>query len=146
VPPVGRNRRHLGGDSLRARLALTYIALEQKDREQAMRTFIFVALIGLTACLPNTNTYEKGQRDISDRSRIDQIQKGSITKDNILVLFGQHEGKSFEADGDETWSYTYVSREPRSPFLASPSQVHSAVLIVTFDNRGTVKSYSTSGS
>jgi outer membrane protein assembly factor BamE (lipoprotein component of BamABCDE complex) len=112
-----------------------------------MRTLIFAvaALIGLAACVPSA-TYEKGQRDISDKSRIDQIQKGSTTKDNILVLFGQPAGKAFEANGDETWNYGYVSRQARSPFLPAPPQVQSVVLFVTFDNRGIAKSYSTSGS
>ena len=53
-----------------------------------MRAIILAALIGLAACVPNT-TIEKGQRDIFDQSRVDQIQRGSTTKDNIIVLFGQ---------------------------------------------------------
>jgi hypothetical protein len=80
-----------------------------------MRTLIFAALVGLAACVPNT-TYEKGQKDIFDKSRIDQIQKGSTTMDNIIVLFGQPEGKAFEANGDETWNYGYVSRQASPEF------------------------------
>ena len=110
-----------------------------------MRTLIFAALVGLAACVPGT-TYEKGQRDIFDKSRIDQIQRGSTTKDNILVLFGQPEGKSIGENGDEAWNYSYVSRQARSPFLPSPPEIHSVVLIVSFDKRGIVTSYTTSGS
>jgi|HubBroStandDraft_3_1064219.scaffolds.fasta_scaffold1685227_1 outer membrane protein assembly factor BamE (lipoprotein component of BamABCDE complex) len=104
-----------------------------------MRAIILAALICLAGCVPPT-TIEKGQRDIFDQSRISQIQQGSTTKDNIIVLFGQPGGKGFEANGDETWTYTYASRR-KNPLLPGPAEVHSAALIVTFDKRGIVKSY-----
>jgi outer membrane protein assembly factor BamE (lipoprotein component of BamABCDE complex) len=98
-----------------------------------MRSIILAALICLVGCVPPA--MEKGQRDIFDQSRISQIQQGSTTKDNIIVLFGQPGGKSFEANGDETWTYTYASRQ-KNPLLPGPAEVHSAALNVTFDKRG----------
>jgi outer membrane protein assembly factor BamE (lipoprotein component of BamABCDE complex) len=87
--------------------------------------------------------YESGQRDISDTSRISQIQKGSSTKEQIHMLFGSPKGTEFAANDDETWTYSYwsstydpvhVPQEPHRVFRAS-------TLNVTFDKRGIVKAY-----
>jgi outer membrane protein assembly factor BamE (lipoprotein component of BamABCDE complex) len=105
-----------------------------------MRTLFLAALIGLAACVPNT-TYGGGPRDTFDQSRVEQIQKGSTTKDNIIALFGEPGVKDLPAKGDETWTYTYAVRRDSAPSLPSAPRGHPAALIITFDNQGIVKSY-----
>jgi len=108
----------------------------------AMRTLFLAALIGLAACFPNA-TYGEGPGGAFDQSRVEQIQKGSTTKDNIITLFGEPGAKDLPANGDETWIYTYVVKQINAPPSQSSSlRRHSSMLIITFDNQGIVKSFS----
>jgi outer membrane protein assembly factor BamE (lipoprotein component of BamABCDE complex) len=77
--------------------------------------------------------------DIFDQSRTNQIQKGSSTKENILVLFGKPAGTEFAENGDESWDYTYtlITSDP----LARTRKTYGSHLSVTFDNKGLVKAY-----
>jgi outer membrane protein assembly factor BamE (lipoprotein component of BamABCDE complex) len=108
--------------------------------KRTMRTLFLAALIGLAACVPNT-TYGGGPRDTFDQSRVEQIQKGSTTKDNIIALFGEPGVKDLPAKGNETWTYTYAVGRDSAPSLPSAPRGHPSALIITFDNRGIVKSY-----
>ena len=105
-----------------------------------MRTLAFAALIGLTASVPNA-TYGEGPGGTFDQSRFEQIQKGSTTKDNIIALFGEPGAKDLPANRDETWIYTYVATQASASSQTSVPRDHSSMLMITFDNRGIVKSY-----
>jgi outer membrane protein assembly factor BamE (lipoprotein component of BamABCDE complex) len=105
-----------------------------------MRTRFLAALIGLAAFVPNT-TYGEGTRTTFDQSRVEQIKKGSTTKDNIIALFGEPGVKELPAKGDEKWTYTYVVRRDSTPSLPSALRGDPSALIITFDSRGIVKSY-----
>ena len=87
-----------------------------------MRTLFLAALIGLAACVPNT-TYGGAPRDTFDQSRVEQIQKGSTTKDNIIALFGEPGVKDLPAKGNETWTYTYAVRRDSAPSLPAAPRV-----------------------
>jgi len=102
-----------------------------------MRTLAFAALIGLAASFPNT-TYGEGPGGTFDQSKVEQIQKGSTTKTNIIALFGEPGAKDLPANGDETWIYTYPVRQISAP--SQPSS-HAYMLMITFDNQGIVKSF-----
>jgi outer membrane protein assembly factor BamE (lipoprotein component of BamABCDE complex) len=101
-----------------------------------------ILTIVLAGCATSTET---GKKDIFDQSRIEQIKKGSSTKDNITVLFGPPEGTEFAANGDEMWSYHYVLRTS-NPLLQPSSKTYLSYLDVTFDNRGIVKAYTVQNS
>jgi outer membrane protein assembly factor BamE (lipoprotein component of BamABCDE complex) len=103
-----------------------------------MRTLAFAALIGLAASFPNS-TYGEGPGGTSNHSRVEQIQKGSTTKDNIIALFGEPGTKDLPANGDETWIYTYIKQISARSQSSSPRR-HPTMLIITFDNKGFVKS------
>ncbi len=111
------------------------------------RVFTTVALmIAIGGCAGT----EGGQRQITDSSKIGQIQKGVSTKDSIRSAFGDPEGVSYEANGDEIWTYSY-SRSSVTPatyvpvvgMFAGGATVKSSALVVTFDSRGVVKEYAT---
>ena len=87
-----------------------------------MRTLAFAALIGLAASFPNS-TYGEGPGGTSNHSRVEQIQKGSTTKDNIIALFGEPGVKDLPAKGDETWTYTYAVRRDSAPSLPAAPRV-----------------------
>jgi outer membrane protein assembly factor BamE (lipoprotein component of BamABCDE complex) len=106
-----------------------------------MRTLAFAALIGLTASVPNA-TYGEGPGGTFDQSRVEQIQKGSTTKDNIIALFGEPGAKDLPANRDETWIYTYVVRQISVPSQPLAPRSYPSMLTITFDNRGIVKSFS----
>jgi len=103
-----------------------------------MRTLAFAALIGLAASFPNT-TYGEGPGGTSNHSRVEQIQKGSTTKNNIIALFGEPGTKDLPANGDERWIYTYLKQISARSQSSSPRR-HPTMLIITFDNKGFVKS------
>ena len=105
-----------------------------------MRALLFAALISLAASAPIT-TYGEGPRDPFDQSRIEQIQKGSTTKEQIIALFGEPNAKDLPANRDETWIYTYVATQASASSQTSVPRDHSSMLMITFDNRGIVKSY-----
>lgn len=109
--------------------------------ERSIVSFVLAGTLtlGFVGCVPS---HEAGQRDIFDQSRISQIQKGTTTKDNIIVLFGQPAGTQFAANGDETWSY-YYTLTTGTPFVPGSGKTSFTELIVTFDNRSIVKSYGT---
>jgi outer membrane protein assembly factor BamE (lipoprotein component of BamABCDE complex) len=73
-------------------------------------------------------------------ARLEQIKQGSTTKDNIIVLFGQPEGKEFAANGDEAWTYGYILKQ-YNPNPLGRAKLHISNMTVTFDNRGIVKAY-----
>jgi len=106
-----------------------------------MRTLTFAALIGLAVSVPNA-THGQGPGGTFDQSRVEQIQKGSTTKDNIIALFGEPGATDLPAKGDETWIYTYGVRKAGAVSLPTTQQPQPNALIITFDNRGIVKSYS----
>jgi hypothetical protein len=95
------------------------------------------------------NPTEFGQKQISDPSKIGQIQKGVSTKASIKAAFGDPQGIDFQANGDEIWSYSYSKSSINPANLipvvdivhhVDPSQTTG--LSVTFDDRGFVKAYS----
>jgi hypothetical protein len=102
-------------------------------------------LVSAVSCAPT----ETGQKQLSDPTKISQIQKGVSTKANIKAAFGDPEGIDFEANGDEVWTYSY-SKSSINPANLIPvvDIVHHAdpmqfvALTVSFDNRGLVKAYS----
>jgi len=96
---------------------------------------------------------ESGQKQITDQSKIGQIQKGVSTKNSIRAAFGAPEGIDFGANGDEVWSYSYLnaSMDPTSyiPVLgmfAFGGSSQSSALTVTFDDKSFVKAYSINNS
>jgi outer membrane protein assembly factor BamE (lipoprotein component of BamABCDE complex) len=108
-----------------------------------MRTLAFAAVIGLAASVPNATYGEgPGPGGTFDQGRVEQIQKGSTTKDNIIALFGEPGAKDLPANGDETWIYNYLVRQTSAPSPPSARRSHPPALIITFDNRGIVKSFS----
>jgi hypothetical protein len=92
---------------------------------------------------------ESGQKQISDPTKISQIQKGVTTKADIRTAFGAPEGTEFQADGDEVWSYSYVKTavDPKNfipvlDIVAHSGTAQFSTLSVTFDSKGFVKAYS----
>jgi hypothetical protein len=95
-------------------------------------------LFGIVGCA------ERGQRQIGDPAKINQIQKGVSTKASIKALFGDPEGMYFLENGDETWNYSY--NPPVIGETAKMLGLQSRFLTVTFDNNGIVKAYGIHGS
>jgi outer membrane protein assembly factor BamE (lipoprotein component of BamABCDE complex) len=103
----------------------------------------------LAGAVMGCNPTEFGQKQISDPSKVNQIQKGVSTKESIKAAFGDPTGTAYEANGDEVWNYFYSSHSINPANLipvvdivhhVDPSQ--TASLSVTFDGRGFVKAYS----
>jgi outer membrane protein assembly factor BamE (lipoprotein component of BamABCDE complex) len=100
---------------------------------------IFAALICLGACMQSN--FEHGQRAIADQSMVAQIQKGVTTKQNVAALFGEPQGKHFQANGGETWTYSYHHTE-WNPLEVYPTvKSEGASLEIEFDSRGVVQEY-----
>lgn len=101
-------------------------------------------VIGVGGCVGTVG----GEKQITDPGKISQIQKGVSTKASIRAAFGDPEGTSFEANGDEIWTYSYVNTSvnpatyvPIVGVFAGGTTVQSSGLVVTFDDRGIVKAY-----
>lgn len=91
-----------------------------------------------------------GQQSIADESKVSQIRKGKSTKVDIMNLFGEPGGKSFEENGDEVWVYMYTktSVDPKTyiPIVgafAGGASSKTNNLSIVFAKNGVVKSYST---
>jgi outer membrane protein assembly factor BamE (lipoprotein component of BamABCDE complex) len=101
-------------------------------------------MIGVGGCVGT----EGGERQITDPGKISQIEKGVSTKASIRAAFGAPEGTSFEANGNEIWTYSYVNTSvtpatyvPIVGVFAGGTNVQSSGLTVTFDANGIVKAY-----
>jgi outer membrane protein assembly factor BamE (lipoprotein component of BamABCDE complex) len=103
-------------------------------------------LIGLSGCVGS----ESGQKQISDPTKVSQIQKGITTKADIRTAFGDPAGMNFLENGDEEWTYSYVNMSvspinfvPVVGIVAGDVSQKVSSLNVTFDKRGIVKAYAT---
>jgi outer membrane protein assembly factor BamE (lipoprotein component of BamABCDE complex) len=101
-------------------------------------------LSGIAGCVGGDN----GQQAITDESKISQIRKGVTTKTDIQVLFGQPSGRNFAENGEEQWSYAYISShvDPKTyiPIVGAftgGATVKTSALTVTFGKDGIVKAY-----
>jgi hypothetical protein len=86
--------------------------------------------LGVAACLGA----EGGKKQITDPSKISQIQKGVSTKASIKAAFGDPPNIDFAENGDEVWSYFYtnVSIDPASyiPYVGAVAGGGSTQLLV----------------
>jgi hypothetical protein len=121
------------------------------DNVKSLRGLIVAALLvsGIVGCYGT----ESGQKQITDQSKIGQIQKGVSTKASIRAAFGAPEGTDYAANGDEVWTYSYVnaSMDPASyipvvGMFAFGGTTQTSALTVSFDNRGVVRAYSVDNS
>ena len=60
----------------------------------------FIVALALTACASSGRKI--------DQSKVDQIKKGSSTKEQVLALIGTPEKITKDGDGNTTFSYHYV--------------------------------------
>lgn len=102
---------------------------------------------GLTACFGGEN----GHKEITDPSKLSQIQKGVTTKSQVKDIFGDPNGVTFNDNGDEVWTYSYDSHHvdpitlvPVVGAFAGGATAKSSSLVVTFGKNGIVKAYGTS--
>jgi len=111
----------------------------KKEMRQYTLSFAF-ALVSI-ACATSVMTVG---RDF-DITKVDQIQKGKTTQQEILNMFGVPWSKTTQEDS-EIWSYGYTKSVGRATsFIVTTSataQAYSKNLIVTFDSLGITKSFS----
>jgi len=85
-----------------------------------------------------------------DATKIDSIQKGKTTRDEVLTTFGTPYQKSV-TELSETWTYTYIRSEGQAYSILMTTNVtaraYTKSLTVLFDTTGIVtsSSYTVSG-
>jgi outer membrane protein assembly factor BamE (lipoprotein component of BamABCDE complex) len=85
-----------------------------------------------------------------DATYVDKVQKGKTARDELLTLYGQPYGKSFQGS-TETWTYMYLRSEGYASVACGSGNVtgqsYQKNLTVQFDSSGIAQSvnYSVSG-
>ncbi len=100
-----------------------------------------VAALLLTSIVASGCTQLRSHKGyIGDRVLIDSIQSGVDTRESVQATLGRPTFTSQFTRGNETPTWYYYSRDTRQLAFARPSPTAQTVLVVQFEDNGTVSS------
>jgi len=108
------------------------------------------ALFALASCASSGNQVLKDQTTDTVAAK---ITKGTSSKNDVKVAFGDPTSTSFTDGGNEIWNYAYakatakaVNFVPIVGIFAGGADVDKKTLVILFDDTGVVKNYTLSSS
>ena len=99
------------------------------------RIWLVVAIVAIIAGCASVDQ----KSDQNRAGKIDQIQEGSTTKQQVYDLLGKPDGATNMAAGDSYWSYDIKTAKPIVGAFAGGSNVQSQYLVIIFGRDGIVK-------
>lgn len=107
----------------------------------AKRTAIALTLVAVAATTGGCARTRNHQGYVADSALIQAIQPGVDNRDSVMKTLGR---PSFDAEFDKK-SWYYLSRETRQFGFNRPTAKEQTLLVVTFDDNGTVQNVAKRG-